>query len=311
MRPRNFDRDAIGQILISQGRVATHRTLKDLGVPASTITRWIGPAGPWQRLLPGVVLTHRGTPTRRELLLAALAYGGPFAVVTGPDALRALGVKNVRKLDSVYVLVPASSRRVSHGFAVIERTWRLPEAITRDGIPHAPAARAVIDTCRRLESSTEARALVAAVVQQGICDPPRLAAEVRDCARQRTAAARLSLVDVAGGVRSIAEAKARDALRQHGVAEPLWNVPITDRDGVTLLTPDGWWPDCRLAMEIDSVAWHLSPEDWRRTQRRQRMMSTAGILVLSFSPLEITEDPARFAREVAEALRTARRRQDE
>lgn len=297
-----FDRYALDAALAGVGRVATHRWLREHGVPLATTTRRIGPAGPWQRLLPGVVLAHRGTPTRRELLLGALAYVGPEAVITGPDALRALGARNVDLPATVHVLVPVSRQRSSFGFVQIERTSRMPPPIRRGGIPYAPIERATVDTCRRMESTSSVRALVSAIVQQRLCDAVRLTAEVHASPRQRTAAARRSLLEVSAGIRSVAEAMARDALRRFKVPEPLWNVPIRDADGVPLLTPDGWWPKYRAALEIDSVAWHLSPDDWRRTQQRQRRITTLGIRVLAFSPLEIIQDPAGFAREIRTLL---------
>ena len=39
----------------------------------------IRPGGPWQRLLPGVYLTVTGTPTRRQLEVAALRCAGTAA----------------------------------------------------------------------------------------------------------------------------------------------------------------------------------------------------------------------------------------
>ena len=87
MTKRLFDPREVDFHLGSQGHVATHAQLRELGVSMASITRRIGVGGPWQRLLPGVVLTHRGTPTRRELLLGARAFCGDDAVITGIDAL--------------------------------------------------------------------------------------------------------------------------------------------------------------------------------------------------------------------------------
>ena len=296
--------DAVGAL----ERVVTHEELRQLGMPPGSISRKIGPHGPWQRLLPGVVLAHRGTPTRREEILAAIAFGGPGCVVSGADALRALGVRGVNEPTNVLVLVRHGRHRRSFGFTTVERTRRLPPSVVRQGIPYAPTARAVVDLCRHHPSVTDVRALVASVVQQGRCTVTELGTELVGAPRQRTASARLALAEVSDGVRSIAEARARRVLERSGLPKPQWNARLTRPDGTTYLTPDAWWPDLGAALEIDSRRWHLSPEDWARTQRRQRRLTAHGVMVMSFAPSEIIDDPDGFVREVRELLAAARQR---
>jgi hypothetical protein len=83
------DGSALGQqpgrieAAVGRERVATHAELLAAGVPESSLMYRIRPGGRWQRLLPGVVLMHTGTPTARERLLGCLAYAGPQSVVTG------------------------------------------------------------------------------------------------------------------------------------------------------------------------------------------------------------------------------------
>ena len=47
----------------------------------------IRPGGRWQPLLPGVYLSHTGTPTTRQQEMAALLYAGTGSVITGASAL--------------------------------------------------------------------------------------------------------------------------------------------------------------------------------------------------------------------------------
>jgi len=286
--------------------VATHAQLQSLGLSKSTITRRIGPRGPWQRLLPGVVLTHRGTPTRDELLRGALAFCGEDAVVTGWDALLSAGLRQQAK-PQVYLLIPADQQRKSFGYASIERTRKMPEPILREGIPYAPVPRALVDACRRSDSLTEVRHLVATTVQARLCTVDDVRDQVRAAARARTALARVVLAEVADGVRSGAEAVARSVMSEHGVPAPLWNVRLCTPDGRTFLTPDAYWPQFGAALEIDSFAWHLSPQDYLHTIRRSRRMIVNGVLVMHFAPVEISAGPARFAREVMALLEIARR----
>lgn len=303
-----FDRSELQAALSSQGLVATHDQLVDFGVSKSTITRLIAPHGRWQRLLPGVVLTHRGTPTRQELILGALAFAGEGAVITGLDALRAHGLRSVPTNRWVDLLISTHRQRKSKDYVRIERTIHLPEPLMVASLPYAPAPRAVIDACRRDESLAQVRELVAASVQNRLVSVADLREEVKTAARARTALARAVLREVGEGVRSVAEATARDVMRQFGVPAPLWNVRIFTADGVLVLSPDAFWPELGVALEIDSFAWHLGPADYLRTLQRSRQMVVNGIMVMHFAPVEIQSDPERFVREVKALLQAAGRR---
>ena len=82
---------------------------------------------------------------------------------------------------------------------------------------------------------------------------------------------------------------------------PLFNPSLYDGD-LFLGKPDGWWPDAGVAAEVDSRAWHLSPDDWDRTRRRHDLMAAAGIIVLHFSPRELRREPAKVAEMIKGAL---------
>ena len=113
-RRKQVDSAAIDALFSRQERLARHHQLTALGLPISTTTYQIRPEGPWQRALPGVVLNHRGTPTRRERLIAALLFCGDDAVLTGLSALALKGVRAAQHERDVHVLVPAGNHRSSH-----------------------------------------------------------------------------------------------------------------------------------------------------------------------------------------------------
>lgn len=288
--------------------VATHADLRGLDVPPATITHRIGPRGPWQRGAPGVVVTHRGTLTRRERILVALAYAGPDAVVTGLDALAAAGGPAPALEAAVHVLVPVTRQRKSFGTIRVERTRRTPSALLLGGIPFTRPARAAVDACRHTERLNEARDVIGSTVQRRRCTVQEVEREVRAAARQRTALSRAVLAEVGDGIRSVAEARAREVLARRGVPAPQWNVRLLRPDGEVFLSPDGFWPAVAAALEIDSLAWHLGPDSYRRTKARERRLTLHGVLVLAFTPKEILDDPDGFATEVLRLLDLAARR---
>jgi hypothetical protein len=69
-----------------------------------------------------------------------------------------------------------------------------------------------------------------------------------------------------------------------------------------LAVPDCWSPDAGVVAEVDSRAWHLSPQDWENTLARQARMAAAGIIVLHFPPNRIHTEPKEVIAEIRSAL---------
>jgi len=299
MPRRTFtDREALDALVRAFECVVTHAQLREIGVPASTITYRIRPNGPWQRVLPGVVITHRGTPTQRERVLAALRYAGDGSVLTGAAALRCHGVSRTGRSDQLLVLVPHHSQRSSHGFVTVRRTRRMPTPIAARKVASAPVARALVDECRERDTVDSVRELIATVIQASHCGLDDVVREVYAAAPQRTALSRRVLAEIGAGIRSVAEAKAREAFRNRGVPQPRWNCEIRTVDDELVAIPDGVWEDVMAALEIDSMTWHLGPARYLRTQRRQRRLLISGVPVLPVGPGDIIDDPDQFVREV-------------
>jgi hypothetical protein len=297
------------RLAVGTERVATHRELIAAGVSTSSINRRIAPGGRWQRLHPGVVLMHRGTPTWRERAIGALALAGADAVLSGAAALLIYGFKNLPATPDMLVLIPASRRRQSHGRTIIERTSRLPVPVNRQGLPVASVARAVVDACRRLEDVSQAREIVAEAIQHHGLPLRELAREVRAAARQRTAGIRRVIAEIHAGVRSAAEARARDVVHRRGLPEPLWNAELVSSDGEVVARPDALWLEWLAVLEINSRRWHLSPGDFEYTQNRQGLLIRHGVIVMPVTPARILEDEDGFVEDLWGLLRTAQIRQ--
>jgi hypothetical protein len=149
-------------------------------------------------------------------------------------------------------------------------------------------------------SQKEVAALLYAV-QLGRCTVSQLAEELRTGPVRGSAVFRSVLAEVADGIRSTAEGDLRDVVRTARLPMPLFNPSLYDGD-LFLGKPDGWWPDAGVAGEVDSRAWHLSPDDWDRTRRRHDLMAAAGVIVLHFSPRELRREPAKVAEMIKGAL---------
>ena len=304
-RRRDFDPHVIDALAASSERVVRLQSLIEASVPMSTACYRMRPAGPWQRLLSGVVLMHSGTPTPRERLLGALRYANcQEALITGPAALQLHGVRAAPKTEQVHLLIPHQLSRVPTGYAVPERTIRLPGMVMREGLPCAPVHRAAIDTARLMSVMPDIRALLAEVVQRDMTTLDHLVTELRECTTRQTRRPRSVLSEVQSGVRSVLEADARRSLLWGGLPEPLWNRTLVDAHGVRIGSPDGWYDDVAVALELDSREWHLNPRDWERTLKRHELMTRKGIIVLHVTPKQL-QDRGAFVDAVRETLTAA------
>lgn len=303
-RRRQIDTVALARLLELRQGVCRRSELERLGVAGSTISYRTRLNGPWQSMHSGVVLTCTGVPTREQTLMAAIVYAKGGAVITGLSALELDGFRSVPKAPTPHVLIPHRRNISSSEDIIIERTRRLPPHRSINRLPVAPTERAVIDAVRRLKNLHQVRAIMAEAVQRKRCTSGQLAAELREAQMRGTKLARAVLREVVAGIRSLAEAEARELLLAAGIAQPLWNHDVFDDDGTWLARPDGIWPQLGVVLEIDSIEWHLSPQSYRRSRARLRRLAKVGLIVVPISPSEYREDPDAFLAELRAALDT-------
>jgi very-short-patch-repair endonuclease len=240
--------------------------------------------------------------------MAALLYAGKGSVLTGPVALRRHGLAVAPQTGLVDVLVPRANRRQDAGFIRLHRSSLLPAGVCAAGeICFALPPRAVADAVRGMTDLREVRAVVAGAVQRGICPIARLTEELADGPVQGSARLRQALAEDADGIRSVAEADLHDLITRSHLPEPMFNPRLFD--GATFIaTPDCWWPDAGVAVEVDSREWHLSPRDWERTLARHARMGAHGIVVLHFTLRQIRTKPDEVVSTIRAALAAGRGR---
>jgi len=296
------DLGALSGILERQDSVFSREQALACGFTDSVIHDRIKRGGPWQRLLPGTYLALTGPASADQRDLAALLYAGPVSVITGRAALRGLGITGELP-TTIDVLIPDAHVRQSKGFVTVRRTIRMPELWAAEGERrYALAARAVGDAARVAGSLNEARAIVAGVVQKRRCPVNLLVAELAAGPRNGSRLLRIALGEVADGVLSVAEADLRELILRARLPRPVFNAPVLRADGSVIAVVDAWWKEARVAAEVDSREWHLSPADWEHTMRRHNELARCGIQVLHFSPRQIRAEPRAVVAAIAGAL---------
>jgi hypothetical protein len=196
----------------------------------------------------------------------------------------------------------------SSGFALVERTIRLPDPLVRLGIPVAPVFRAVLDATRRMRDFDAIQTMLAEVVQRNRCTPEQLLDELRDGSQRGSALPRRAMAALSEGAESVAEGDAWRLWKRAGLPACERNVHIYDEKGVYVAKPDAWCDDVAFAWEIDSREIHAEWDDFADTLARNARYVTAGVLVLQTLPSRLRTEPGKVLAELRAACETAARR---
>ncbi|MEU6775658.1 hypothetical protein [Streptomyces sp. NPDC046759] len=312
-------------------RVLTTAQLRSHGVSTAELTEQCRPGGPWQLLLPNVVLLHPGPPTSEERLHAALLYaaresapGVPAqptaeephravyaeAMITGLAALTLHGFSaapSLLSLDRIDVLVPRLRRLRSAGHVRVLRTGALPTPNTVTGLPVAPVPRALADAVAELTDGQAVRRLLTEAVRGGHCEP---AAVVRALTHAKLLN-RPHVVDAVNSLvaegRSIAEQRLYRMVGEYGLPDPVWNVDLRLPGGPHLGGLDAYWPDQAVAVELDTRAprqGHREDDDelWAEYARKREHLERLGITVVYITPRKLRDAMEQQAAVVRTAL---------
>jgi hypothetical protein len=288
--------------------VAARRHLLELGFSSDTLAKKCRPGGGWTRLFLGVYLLTGGAPSRRQVVRGALLRAGPLTYLTGLEAAHRYGVRRLPDDQRVHVLVPHGRRIASQGCMLVERTNRPWDGRLIDGFPVVTLARALIDAARKESRLDVVRAFIADAVQRRLCSPQALAEELKDLRLGGTHLPRRVLDEVSDGVRSAAEAWSRSLIRRSSLPEPQWNVLIRSSAGKQLAVVDGWWGDVGLAWQIDSLEFHLAPDDYARTMTQHSALLANGVMTVHTVPSRLRSDPAGVLDELRGAYGAAAQR---
>ncbi|MFJ7332484.1 hypothetical protein ACIQU3_06980 [Streptomyces sp. NPDC101110] len=308
-------------------RVMTAAQLRRHGVSTTETNDRCRAGGPWQRILPGVVLLHPGPPTSEERLHAVLMYaareGGtgvpaqpgasrphapacPEVMITGLAALTLHGFSStppLPSLDAIDVLVPRMRRLRSTGCARIVRTPVMPEPEQVTGVPVAPVARALADAVAGLEDAVIVRRLLTEAVRGAHCDPATVVRELN----QARLLSRAHVVDAVESLLAEGRARAEDRLyrmiAEYGLPDPVWNVDLRLPGGPYLGGLDAYWPEQAVAVELDTRAPRqdddaLGSEYARKREHLERL----GITVVHITPRKLRDSPEQQATVLRTAL---------
>jgi hypothetical protein len=303
------------ELLLERSRHGVVRAsdLESLEMSSRTIYTRCLPGGPWQRLLPGIILLHSNEPTAEQLVTAGLLHGGADSILTGTAACLRHGLRQAAMPPDtgLHLLIPHDRKIRSTGFVTMERTIRLPSPIVRHEVPLAPLIRATTDTVRRLGNADHVEAILIESVQNGGCHPKALLHELDQGSLRGTAVPRRLLTGWVD-LRSMAEARAKILGQRLPMPPSHWNAAIYDRQGRYIGRPDALWEDVGLVWEIDSFEFHFRKADYARTIDRNTRYAAAGLVVVQTLPSRLRDDPGGVLADLtaAHSVAAARPRPD-
>lgn len=292
----------IAWLATSQHGVVALWQLVELCVPPSTVRRWCR-RGYLHRLTPGIyAVGHRQIGADGNRMAAVLAAGGG-AVVVGRSAIAAhrLGWEGGGPVE---VAVPGGGGRTRSGF-VVRRLGQLQRAdlTVAGGVPSTSVPRSLLDFGAAAGGGA-LREAVARAQQAGSLDRAALHALVERSKGVRGVAILREvcseLLPGGGMTRRGVEQAFLSLCRRSQLPPPVVNglVQLEHRT----IQVDFHWPAARLVVETDGYDSHSDIVAHEEDRRRDQELAQLGWRVLRFTWRQVTEEPARTSRLIAELL---------
>ncbi|HWH28732.1 MAG TPA: hypothetical protein VNU26_07175 [Mycobacteriales bacterium] len=274
---------------------------------------WRHDSGRWSALLPGVALSHLGTPDDEQIGWGAVVHCGSGSAVTGDWALLLQGFRSTARPTRVDVAVTegravrrAVLRAGDDRLDVVPRQVRRPSGLVHP-VRRPPVVRlptAVLHAVAVAPTDRAAEWRVAAVVQQRLTTPAHLrtALEHQPRLRRRRLVAAV-LADVEQGAHSGSELDFLRLLREAGLPPPDRLQRPVRANGKRYL--DAWWERQRVAAEIDG-AHHVEVGQWDDDVLRHNAVvlaeRTDRVLPLRFTTTNLRHDRAEVISQLQIAL---------
>jgi len=267
-------------------------------------------SGAWIAQGRGVYLHSAVPPSWRASLLSACFRFGAVASHRSAAVLHGIdGFRPGRRELLVARGKQRSALRRGLDIHLHESTQMDRADVTfRDHIPCTGLARTVLDVAavvslKRLEHTIDA------VVRDRMLEWIDLYdVLVRHSRRGRNGCGRLrAILDVRYGDETVPLSSwsrmVSDLLVDAGRPKPALEHRVLAADGSFVAQVDLAYPEHKLAIELDSIRWHLNHDSFRRDPRRRNKLILAGWTVLNFTWADYVDEPAQLCATVSAALR--------
>ena len=217
------------------------------------------------------------------------------------------GVRDFELLPPVVVVGRRPPRLALRG---VRESFRVLEShhTVVDGIPCATVARALFDNARDLHVRRVALDVDKALSGRHVTltELHQMLDDLSMRGRGGVGKMRTVLADrdeLFRAPTSALEARFLELVVSHGLPEPERQVDVFGSQGL-VATVDFAWTERRLIVETDGSAFHDSPTDRRRDQRRDHALERLGFTVLRFGWNDVVHRPTSVLRILRTALAT-------
>ena len=297
-------------IAAQQGGVLARRQALRNGM-SEDAWQWKLDLGLWTPVLPGVVATHSGDPTRRQLHRAAVLKAGEGAALAGDAALLEVGFP-FKDLDVVDVAVgdrpagkslPLGNELVYRPHSVRGLSRMLTEL---DGMPTMTCAFAVLMAAAWAPSDRAAEWRLATAVQRDLAAPDELRSALVGLPKlRRRDLVSTVLDDVELGAHAMSELDFLRVCRRFRVPVPD-ELQVKVRAGGRTRYLDGRYRRQGVRFEVDG-AHHRTVEGWEADAQRGNDIAIAtrgaGEIQLRFTGSQVRHQGHEVARQLRAALR--------
>ncbi|MFI6998621.1 type IV toxin-antitoxin system AbiEi family antitoxin domain-containing protein [Nocardia sp. NPDC050175] len=258
--------------------------------------------GDWVPVFHGVY-REATAPEGPELRVEAarLSMGLPILIAAYDTAAELHGF-SVTERNATHVLGVQLSRS-KH--LVVHRDRLDPGQVTSiNGVSTTPATRTAIDLARTL-NRMDALATLDAASRLGL-SPDELSEELTHHHRRRGVRQAAELIDLVDGrAESPMESRTRLQCVDAGLPHPELQLEVPTPDGPRRL--DISWPQYRIGLEYDSVAWHSGMHAAARDNTRHNHLATQGWTIFYATAQDVFHRPESFTEPIRQAINRALR----
>ncbi|MGW6201131.1 hypothetical protein ACWF0M_33635 [Kribbella sp. NPDC055110] len=291
--------ESTGELFAQQYGVASRRQLYAVGLGRWDIRAELR-SGRWARRGPQSISNVTGALCERGRWWTAVIEVGSRAALDGVTALQAAGLTGFTE-PAIHISIPKSGRpRRWPGVVLHETRRRLATDLVLAGTPRVRPVVAVVRAALWAASNRQAALIMTMAVQQRLVTVAALTDAVSAVRRHRRRKFILRLlVDLQGGVQSMAELDFAQMCRAAGLPEPDRQVVHDLGDGRAVV--DNEWTEYDLVVEIEG-AHHLHAPATIADAVRQNHLTTRRSSVLRIPIVGLRTDPDRFLEQVRSAL---------
>jgi very-short-patch-repair endonuclease len=291
--------EAIAQ---EQGGVVSRTQAYDLGITRGQVRANVR-ATRWRRIGTQAIALQTGPLTQDGKLWSAVFEGGPRAHLDGASALVAGGLENF-SVERIRVSVPRGARVRRTKALDVRQTRRWSEAdVAPSGLPRTRPMVAAVRAALWAASDKQAALLLTMTVQQGLTTAELIGEQMLRIRRDRRRAFVHGVVlDLLGGVRSLAELEVARECRRRGLPEPSRQVVRRGRNGSYYL--DIMWEEWGVVVEVDGIH-HSWAGQVISDALRQNDVTLDNAVVLRLPLLGLRVAPDEFFDQIERALARA------